>query len=393
MPAADPVLVIHGVATRSQEGFNAQIAHFQEDLQGPWKLIPVFWGDLGADDRLVDDTVPGAAPTENGRGEGTGEREEGDPASRIAPPASPEASTTQRPSDPATQRPKSQPHVVAQAAADEIRQSPLPPVRSEQTVAPVRRAIHQALPRTDWLKLLQNPQVLDEIGRTVGLAVRDFAEASAGHPQPHTLQGFTKGLVNGLDNSVGALLNDSVGSVERTLRSAFLPGITRFMGDVFVYQRQRDAIYQRVWSVVKEQAPGYGVAGQPISVIGYSLGGVISFDTAVSAQPEERLWIRNLVTLGSQPAFFQVLDPGRDNLPPYAPGQPIKLPESIGAWTNLWEPLDPLAFLAGRVFQLHDGASPTDVEVPHQALAGLWPHGVYWSHPVSLQAIRKGLTG
>jgi hypothetical protein len=107
----------------------------------------------------------------------------------------------------------------------------------------------------------------------------------------------------------------------------------------------------------------------------HSLGGVIAVDMATNDEP---LWIRRLITFGSQPSYFHVCDPRGGALEPYT-GTPIQLPKSIGAWTNLWEPLDPLAFVAARVFRLHDGSLPKDKKVPHLASSGLWTHSDYWA--------------
>jgi pimeloyl-ACP methyl ester carboxylesterase len=117
------------------------------------------------------------------------------------------------------------------------------------------------------------------------------------------------------------------------------------------------------------------VPGKPISVIAHSLGGVIAFDAATRSS--DALWIDGFVTFGSQAAFFQVLDP-RPSLPLYIPGRPIRLPETIERWTSLWEPLDVLAFAAGKVFRLHSGLAPTDVRLVHDLHSGLATHGTYW---------------
>ncbi|WP_437096902.1 hypothetical protein [Streptomyces sp. enrichment culture] len=60
---------------------------------------------------------------------------------------------------------------------------------------------------------------------------------------------------------------------------------------------------------------------------------------------------------------------------------PVQLPASLNRWTNLWEPLDVLAFAASKVFQLHNGAAPVDLPVSHQASTGLWTHSAYWRLP------------
>ncbi|MGW6788536.1 hypothetical protein [Streptomyces chartreusis] len=60
---------------------------------------------------------------------------------------------------------------------------------------------------------------------------------------------------------------------------------------------------------------------------------------------------------------------------------PVHLPASLNRWTNLWEPLDVLAFAASNVFRLHDGTAPVDLPVHHQASTGMWTHSAYWDLP------------
>jgi hypothetical protein len=117
-----------------------------------------------------------------------------------------------------------------------------------------------------------------------------------------------------------------------------------------VYQRNRAAIQSRIWDAITTHAQGYGTPDRPISVLAHSLGGVITFDAAIDAQ--RPLWIKTLVTFGSQPAFFHVLDP-RQELSRYVRNSPVKLPATIGSWVNLWEAMDFLAFATGKVFLLH----------------------------------------
>ncbi|MET7355471.1 hypothetical protein [Streptomyces mirabilis] len=60
---------------------------------------------------------------------------------------------------------------------------------------------------------------------------------------------------------------------------------------------------------------------------------------------------------------------------------PVHSPASLNRWTNLWEPLDVLAFAASEVFELHDGTALVDLPVSHQASTGMWTHSAYWSLP------------
>jgi hypothetical protein len=127
---------------------------------------------------------------------------------------------------------------------------------------------------------------------------------------------------------------------------------------------------------------------RPVKVVAHSLGGVIAVDMATSDTP---LWMERLVTFGSQAAFFHICDPRGGQLRAYV-GDQVTLPASLGDWTNLWEPLDMLAFSASRVFRLHDGTAPADRPVAHAASTGLWTHGCYWDHPDIAAAIGTAMT-
>ncbi|MFF8990559.1 hypothetical protein ACF09H_11575 [Streptomyces sp. NPDC014983] len=118
----------------------------------------------------------------------------------------------------------------------------------------------------------------------------------------------------------------------------------------------------------------------------HSLGGVIAVDMATAAEP---LWTESLVTFGSQAAFFHVCDPRGGQLAPYTGDMPVRLPNSLNRWTNLWEPLDVLAFAASKLFRLHDGTAPVDLPVNHQASTGMWTHSAYWKLPYVASVIRE----
>jgi hypothetical protein len=117
---------------------------------------------------------------------------------------------------------------------------------------------------------------------------------------------------------------------------------------------------------------------RPVRIAAHSLGGVIAVDMATATVP---LWTESLVTFGSQAAFFHVCDPRGGQLTPYEGNMPVHLPASLNRWTNLWEPLDVLAFAASKVFRLHDGTAPADLPVGHQASTGMWTHSSYWNLP------------
>jgi len=56
--SVNPVIVIHGVATRDREKFEDEVAGLGVALGGDWRLIPVFWGGLGRPAEAVEDVLP-----------------------------------------------------------------------------------------------------------------------------------------------------------------------------------------------------------------------------------------------------------------------------------------------------------------------------------------------
>lgn len=53
---SEPVFVIHGVGNRDQDEFTSTVAALEK--ASGLELVPVYWGDLGADDRYADLAVP-----------------------------------------------------------------------------------------------------------------------------------------------------------------------------------------------------------------------------------------------------------------------------------------------------------------------------------------------
>ncbi|MFG2320276.1 hypothetical protein [Streptomyces tendae] len=173
----------------------------------------------------------------------------------------------------------------------------------------------------------------------------------------------------------GAAVEAVAGRLNHLLRSRLGPATTRFLGDVLVYQRHRAKIHARVREAIDAVDPALGRGpDRPVRVVAHSLGGVVAVNMATASAP---LWTSSLLTFGSQAAFFHVCDPRGGQLAPYAGGQGVTLPPSLSRWTNLWEPLNMLAFAASTVFRLHDGSTPVDVSLPHSASDGLWTHSAY----------------
>lgn len=196
---------------------------------------------------------------------------------------------------------------------------------------------------------------------------------------------------------VGAALTE-------TVRRQALPERVSGIGDVLHYENARSTIQERLRVVLAGLGDRYGTEERPISLVAHSLGATIAFDAAFATAPP--IWIRDLVTFGSQVSLLHILDPRRreslpsgaalmpPDIPLYRPGVPVTLPRNVEGWTNIWERLDPFAFLMGRVFRLADGSSPRDVPLDH--VPGVhWSeaHGSYWTHPSFPRLLVEALRG
>ena len=208
---------------------------------------------------------------------------------------------------------------------------------------------------------------------------------------------ITSHVLHGIDDALGRFVGNHLGRLNQNLRARLAVPISATLGDIMSYQRQPDRIQDTLRSAVAQHAPGYGSKEQPISVIAHSLGGVIAFDAAVKPESEnKRLWIKSFVTFGSQAAFFHIVDPRHPELETYRHDVPVKLPPSIALWTNLWDPMDLLAFTAATVFRLANGGTPVDISVQDTASELVaergWAHSIYWKSNELVDALRQALT-
>jgi|GEM_PF-2137342 len=388
---AVPMLVVHGVATRDPSKFKESVTDLQRKLGDKWNLIPAYWGDLGGQAENLPDTLFDMSSEVRSAG--------------ITPNWTEIAAVLGNGSN----------HPVIRSEDTQIR--PIlqglgvgqqgNAVRSDQNEG-VANAIRQELPNTKILKFVTQQDVLVGVGRVLGASLRETPETATTAPfatrasednDPFGVRSETRGfatdiastskaVLRELDDLLGKVVDNVLGKTNQDLRRFFGTGFVSFFGDVFAYQGGRDKFHQRLRDVINQHAPGWGTQTKPISVLAHSLGGVLSFDAAVMGQPP--LWIDNFVTFGSQSSFFQVVDP-RSGLNRYTAGNPVLLPENIVRWRNLWEPIDFLAFNAGRVFRLHSGESPQDIPVltPLSRIVednGI-THGVYWESKELLQAL------
>ncbi|KOG30615.1 hypothetical protein [Streptomyces resistomycificus] len=376
----DPVFVIHGVGNRDRDGFEAAVTGLQK--ASGTDLVPVYWGDLGADDAhfgitlptppdlLRDDVTVGTGPVPDTAADGV----------------EPEIVDVRQ----------QWPHVEA-GARERVEGPELPDdgLRAGPGAArdpePLLDLVARLWPDTHWLSRTRDPALLHEVGAALADVLTELDPDASYDPYPHAFEVRSRGdeeerlrslvrrRLSDLDRVAGAAIQATARRVNHALRSRVGPATTRFVGDVLVYQRHQAAVHARVRAALDAVDPGIGRGpDRPARIAAHSLGGVIAVDMATAEQP---LWTESLLTFGSQSALFHVCDPRGGQLTAYDGRQPVSLPPTLRRWTNLWEPLDVLAFAAARLYRLHDGTAPVDVPVPHLASAGLWTHSAYWAHP------------
>lgn len=340
-----PLLVVHGVGNRSEDEFRKTTAFLRDRLASRHRLINVFWGDKAGVSAGLADTLPSLFPG------GPDEQE-----TRAADAA-----------------------VQAQAVETIHARAGGPAGHTVRSVPPLgtREAIADAVAASAYVKHVDDQEVLDAIGDMVAAALQE----GGGTVVRSGGAGPIGSVIAAADVLIGKLTSQMGGSLNQALRRRMAVPIALTFGDVVAYHQNRDAILQRLFDALDDQASGWGTQDRPVNVMAHSLGGLAVFDAATTGLGGRILWIGRLATFGSQPAFFHVLAP-RYNLPAYQPGRPVQLPASIAHWTNLWHRLDVLAFMARPVFRLADGTSPVEVDVASRAseivaLNG-WLHSIYW---------------
>jgi hypothetical protein len=379
----DPVFVIHGVGNRDREVFIATVAALQ--AAAGTTLVPVYWGDLGADDRFIDLALPSrsaglrdtpetvAAPAELLVAALLGEAERPVPGDLPAPLRD-----------------------AVRHGLDPSRNGGLRDGLDSPDTDLVLETLAEEWPTTRWLSRTDDPSLLSETGKAIARAVThtpepddSWAGLRGAAPVDGTPRSVIRRRLADLDRVAGAAMQAVAGRMNHSLRHRLGPGATRFLGDVLVYQRHREQIHARVREQIAAVDPELGRhPDRPVRLVAHSLGGVIAVDMATAQEP---LWTSSLLTFGSQPAYFHLCDPRGGQLSPYTGHEPVALPNSLTRWTNLWQPLDVLAFAASHVFRLADGTSPVDLPLPHSATAGLWTHSVYWNLPELASAISDAM--
>jgi hypothetical protein len=124
----------------------------------------------------------------------------------------------------------------------------------------------------------------------------------------------------------------------------------RFLGDIFTYlsTRGEPGAMGDILDTISEQIDAARTPGEPLIIVGHSLGGVIAFDLLSYYRTDVEVDL--LVTVGSQVAHFAEIK--RLKISTNSDGAPKKLavPTNIKRWINIFDPIDILAYAAADVF-------------------------------------------
>jgi hypothetical protein len=203
---------------------------------------------------------------------------------------------------------------------------------------------------------------------------------------------------DGLKSLVSPVANVASDAVLRLVRAPLSESIALFLGDVFVYLRLRDTAgaagsANRIFGPIAAdlaKANALRKVGDPLIVVGHSLGAVILYDLLSDASMAAKirtdsgapLTVDALVTVGAQPGVFA--DMGLYGTSPAVGGLRPR-PEPVQNWLNVYDWTDVLSFGCDKIFQ-----DVTDFEFDN--VSGLFAaHSAYFQRPSFYQRLRAHL--
>lgn len=168
---------------------------------------------------------------------------------------------------------------------------------------------------------------------------------------------------------------------------------SRFLGDVFVYLKNRGTvtatgpIVTEVLQALRAAEAAKKTGDDKLIIIGHSLGGVIVYDILTYFAPD--LKVDYLVTVGSQVGLFEEMSLYSRALPAGLPADPKKdrVPPNpnIAKWLNVFDTNDVFSFSAERIYH---GAQDLRYDTGYGMISA---HSGYFARPSFYKRLRTRL--
>lgn len=193
-----------------------------------------------------------------------------------------------------------------------------------------------------------------EVTRVPGIEVQGFADvidlvSFAGRQLKQAFTGVTRTFVDRAGDFASKKLLAST-------RAPLNAVLGRFFGDAAIYFSSRGdranpgEIPRRLLDIL-DKARSRSV-GEPLVIIGHSLGGVIAFDLLSHFRPG--LVVDLFISVGSQVAHFEELKLYRSSEKSVNPPNRAKTPANIKRWINVYDQVDIFAYAAKPIFDRVD---------------------------------------
>jgi hypothetical protein len=197
-----------------------------------------------------------------------------------------------------------------------------------------------------------------------------------------------------LQDRVGEVFDRAKGAFSRVatipalnlFREGLHRNVSRFVGDVFVYLKERDdsnepgAIVSTVLEAIKNAPKNHDE--EPVIILTHSMGGNILYDILTHYAPDMRVdfW----VSIGGQVGQFEEMNlfkTSDKNI--RTPKKVTGLKPRVGYWLNVYDPADIFGFKAAPIF------ADVDKDVEYLTGAGdLESHGAYFKRASFYRMLR-----
>jgi hypothetical protein len=216
----------------------------------------------------------------------------------------------------------------------------------------------------------------------------------------HQAFGITDKIKEGVSALAGWFGNTTSDAVLRLKRQTLSHGFALFLGDIFVYLRQRevpgaDGTRERLFAPIITDlisaAKVHRQPKEPFVVVGHSLGGVLLYDILTDPPSLEKITreVRDFridlwLTVGSQSGFFADLGLFSDKP---RPAPKLKRPACVSNWLNVYDYTDVFSFLCAPFFEgVDDFGYDTKIDL-------FEAHSAYFKRPSFYKRLEFRLTG